>query len=538
MFIKRFLYLFSLALLSLLIITCGSSSSEIDKNAIFVNVGEEPQTMDPSLNSSIEASMYIFHAFEGLAGRDQSNNIVPLAAESWDISDDYLTYTFYLKTNALWSDGKPVVASDFIYAWSRVVDPKTGASYSYQMEPLKNAKAITAGELPLSELGVKAIDDYTLEVTLEAPTPYFLELMAYTIFYPLRSDIIEANPDTWSMNPETYIGNGPFKMIERKIDDKIVMAKNEHYWNIDEIIPENLVFVLMRNAVGSVAGVKGGTLHFSTIFPSQDIPELEKEDLIEINPYLGTYYYEFNFTNEVLKNADVRRALSLVIDRKYIVDSITKAGQIPAGAFVPHGITDYDGKDFRENAGNYFSVDPVDYEKNIAEAKALLAKAGYPNGKGMPVLELKANPGHERIFEAVQQMWKENLGVDSTIGLEEWAVFQQTRLDKNYSLSRYSWIGDYDDPITFLGLFLSRSPQNVSSYSNAQYDKLLDVAMSTGNQKIRMDALHKAEKILIDDMAFIPFYFMTQPVILDPKLKGVQYSSLGKHKFFYAYLEE
>jgi oligopeptide transport system substrate-binding protein len=240
----------------------------------------------------------------------------------------------------------------------------------------------------------------------------------------------------------------------------------------------------------------------------------------------------------VLKNADVRRALSLVIDRKYIVDSITKAGQIPAGAFVPHGITDYDGKDFRENAGNYFSVDPVDYEKNIAEAKALLAKAGYPNGKGMPVLELKANPGHERIFEAVQQMWKENLGVDSTIGLEEWAVFQQTRLDKNYSLSRYSWIGDYDDPITFLGLFLSRSPQNVSSYSNAQYDKLLDVAMSTGNQKIRMDALHKAEKILIDDMAFIPFYFMTQPVILDPKLKGVQYSSLGKHKFFYAYLEE
>ena len=538
MFIKRVLYLFLIALFSVLLITCGSSSSISDEGAIFVNVGPEPQTIDPTLNSSIDGAIYINHVFEGLAARDTNNIVSPAVAESWEISDDYLTYTFHIRTNALWSDGKPVTAHDFIYSWSRVVDPLTAANYSYQMEPLKNAKAITAGEMPMSELGVKAIDDKTLEVTLEAPTPYFLELMAYAVYYPLRKDIVEGNADKWSLKPETYIGNGPYKLVERKLDEKLIMAKNENYWNADSIIAEKIVFLLMDNPISSVAGVKEGSIHFSSKLPAQDIPVLQKENILVIKPYLGVYYYNLNFTNETLNDPRVRRALSLAINREYIVENIAKGGQIPAAGLIPPGITDLKG-DFRDNAGDHFSLKSEDYEKNVAEAKKLLAEAGYPNGKGIPVIEFKSNPGeHIPLFEAVQQMWKENLNIDSTISQEEWAVFQQTRLEGNFVVARNGWIGDYDDPMTFLGLFLSRSSQNVSRYSNAQYDDVLMQAMSTGNQIIRMPLLHKAENILMDDMAFIPIYYYTLPVLVNPKIKGVQYDILGKHKFFYTYLEE
>lgn len=531
-FIKFLLLAYSLFLFA----SCGGGNIH-EEGVLRLNVGPEPQTIDPTLNSAIDGSMYIIHAFEGLAQKDKEGKIVGGVAESWDISENGTKYVFHIRSNAKWSDGKPVVADDFVYSWRRATDPKTAANYSYQMEPLKNAKKITAGEMPVESLGVKAIDDNTLEVTLEAPTPYFDQLMAYPVYFPLRRDIVEANPDTWTMSADTYIGNGPFKMTEREIDSRIVMEVNTNYWNLSAIVPKKLIFILMDNPTSVVAGIKDGSIYFSNRVPTQDMDTLKEEGYLEIKPYLGLYYYSLNVTNEALRDKRVRRALALAIDRNYIVEQVTRGGQTPAAAVVPPQISDITGS-FRENGMDSFSLNPEDYQKNIEEAKKLLAEAGYPNGENFPVLEFKTNPGeHTAVFEAVQQMWKNNLGIDTTIVSEEWAVFQSSRYSRTYVIARNGWIGDYDDPMTFLGMFLSYSPQNVESYNSAIYDRLLANASATDDNNIRMPLLHKAEELFMEDMAIIPIYYYTLPLLVNDNLKDVQYDVLGKHKFFYAYYD-
>lgn len=531
---KKLLTLFLLSLVFVFFISCEGKKAE--KN-IIINVGPEPKTIDPTLNSSVDGSIYIHHAFEGLSTRDKEGKIAPGVAESWDISEDGKTYIFHIRSNAKWSDGEPVTAGDFVYAWQRAVDPIIASEYSYQLDPIKNATKISAGNMKTDNLGVKAINDNTLEVTLEAPTAYFLELTAFPTYFPVRKDIIDKNNDTWTLKPETYIGNGPFVISERKIDDKIVMAKNTNYWNATSIIPDKLVFILMQNETAQVAGIKDGSIDFGRNPPQKDLESLKNEGYLVVAPYIGTYYYCINITNATLKDPKIRKALSLAIDRNYIVEQVTKGGQVPATAWVPLGIDDTNGS-FRKNGGEYYSTSKEDYQKNIEEAKKLLKEAGYENGKNFPVLEFKTNPGnHLEIFEAVQQMWKENLGIDTTISQEEWAVFQQSRVDKNFELARHGWIGDYNDPMTFLSVFLSYSAQNNGGYKNTKFDSLLKEAMNTSDQTIRMPIMHKAEDILMEDMALIPIYFYTDPLLVNKKLKGVIYDPLGSHKFFYAYFE-
>lgn len=523
--------------LFIFLISCGDSG--VKDGVINIKAGPEPKTIDPTLNSSVDGALYITHVFEGLTTRDKDNNIVPGVAESWDISDDYLTYTFHIRSNASWSDGKPVVADDFVYSWRRAVDPTVASPYSYQLDPIENANEITSGNMQAESLGVKALDESTLEVVLKAPTAYFLELTAFPTLFPLRRDIVEENSDTWTVNSKTYIGNGPFKLVERKIDDRLVMEKNTNYWNIEKIVPKRLVFVLMDNPTATVAGIKDGSLHFATNPPAQDIPTLREEGFLETKPYLGTYFYIINCTNEALKDPRVRKALTLAIDRNYIIENVSKGGQRPAGAWVPYGISDGNG-DFRESGEDYYSIKKDEYEKNIEEARKLLAEAGYPDGKGFPVIEFKSNQGggNLEIFEPIQQMWKEALNIDVTISAEEWAVFQQTRVDKNFDIAMHSWIGDYNDPMTFLGIFLSYSDLNHTSWSNERFDNYLKAAMSTGDENKRMKELHNAEAELLNDMPLIPIYFHSLSILVDPKLKDVVYDTLGMHRFFYAYMND
>lgn len=523
----------------LFILSCGiGNGSKTEDGVLYINFGPETKTIDPAINIAVDGSIYIAHAFEGLTTKDKNNDIIPGVAESWDISEDGLTYTFYIRTNAKWSDGEILVADDFVYAWQRAVDPATASEYSYQFEPIINAMDINAGKMPVTNLGVRAIDDNTLEVKLEKPTAYFLELADFPTFYPVRKDIIEKYGEKWTQNPETYIVNGPFIMTERNIDESIVMEKNTNYWNIETIVPKKIVFVLMDNPTASVAGIKGGSLQLSDRVPPQDIPNLEKEGILKMIPRLGTYYYALNNTNEALKDYRVRRALSLVIDRNYIVNQVAKTG-IVAGALVPYGVMDAEG-DFRENGGEYISTKDIDYINNIEEAKELMREAGYPNGEGFPVLEFLVDANSQiPIFEAVQQMWKEHLGVDSTINQQEWAVFLQTVYsDKDYVVARSGWTGDYNDPMTFLGMFLSYSPQNHAAFSNARYDALLQTAMNTLNENVRMEAMHKAEDILMSNMVLLPIYYYTTPTLISPKLKDVVYDPLATHKFFYSYIEK
>ena len=530
--------LLSVLSLVVLVFSACSNTAKVSDSEIIVNLSVEPKTIDPSFNAQIYGVIYIQHVFEGLTTRDRNNQVVEGVAESWDISSDGKIYTFHLRTNALWSDGKPVVAEDFVYSWRREVDPAVASEFSYQHEPVKNARDITAGRMPVETLGVKAIDDYTLEVELEAPTAYFLELTAFPTYAPLRRDIIEEYGDSWTLSPETYIGNGPYVMSERNIDENIIMVKSANYWNADTIIAPKITFVFMQDGAAAIAGIKDGTLHMAYEPPQQDIPTLTEEGLIQIKPLIATYYYPINVTNRYLRDARVRRALSLAIDRNYIVENVTKGGQKPAGGWIPYAVNDVSG-DFRENAGDLYDISKEGYSNNIALAKQLLAEAGYPDGAGFPVIEFKTDPGnHVGIFEAVQQMWKEHLNIDSSITQIDNALLGQTLLEKNFMIGRLYWSSDYMDPMSMMSLFVSYNTQNNGGYSNRRYDELIERAASTGDQNVRMSAMHEAEKIFIEDMGAIPIYFYTEPLLVNPKLKGVVYNPLGFHRFNYAYLEK
>ena len=531
---KKFYFIL---ILVFLFISC-SSKKNIDDNTIYVNLGGEPKTIDPALNITLQGSTYVTHLFECLTTKYKDIAIQPGAAESWEISEDGLTYIFHLRTNGKWSDGKPLTAADFEYSWKRVVDPKTASEPSYLFEPILNFSNVNGGYMPVDEFGIKAIDDYTLEVQLEYPTAYFLELVNLPVFSPVRKDMVEKDPDNWTRNPKTCIGNGAFILQERKPDQSITVVKNTNYWNKDTIVAEKIKFVLMDNPTSAVAGVKEGSLHFSDQFPYQDIDTLKKEGFIDIATRIGTQYYALNTTNETLKDKRVRKALSLAIDRNYIVDNVLKSGK-PAGALVPWGVTDVEGY-FRDNAGEYISTNREDYQKNVAEAKRLMAEAGYPNGENFPVLEFFITFSNDiPMFEAVQNMWKVNLGIDVKLTQMEFAPFIHAfRTERNYTMAAASWTGSYNDPTTFLGMFVSYSYKNHSLFTNAAFDEAISIASKTIDQNIRMRELHKAEKILIEDEAvIIPIAYFEPAVLKSPKLKDVFYIPFAQYKFSYSYLE-
>ena len=483
---KKIIYLL---LITILLISCGSKKSN---DSIRVSIGAEPQSIDPSFLSAIDSMIYAVHVFEGLTTKDKDNNIVGGAAESWDISEDGLSITFHLRDNAKWSDGKNVEAKEFVYSFRRLADPKTASSYSFLITPIKNAAKIMKGELPTEELGVEAIDEKTLIVNFEAPTAYFLELASIPIFSPLREEFIS---DNWTFSPDTYIGNGPYKMTDRKPDEIISLEINTNYWNKDAIVAKKIDFIMFSDVSTAYAALKEGSILYSY-------------------------------------------TLALAIDRNYIVEKITKGGEIPAAAFIPYGLKDVEG-DFRENGGGYYSIKKEDYASNIEEAKKLLSEAGYSNRNNFPVLEFKTNPGAGiTIAEAIQQMWKENLNIDMTITQEEWSVFQKNRQTRQYVICRADWIGDYLDPMTFADIFVSSSAGNRVGYNNPNYDKLISEAKNTMDNNIRMSNMHKAEDMLIgEDMAFIPIYHYTSPSMQNPKLKNVSVDTLEIRRFFYSYIE-
>lgn len=538
------LFIFSLTLFLSVLVSCNNNQKTENLNSfkdgeIAINLGGEPRTLDPTLNSLSFGSIYMIHFFEGLTKRDSADNVVSGMAESWDISADGTKYTFYLRTNAKWSDGKPVIASDFEYALKRAANPKTAATYSHMLKVIKNANSVISGNSDVDALQVKAIDDYTLEIILENPTPYFLEYISVSSpYFPVREDIIEKFGDEWSRKPETYIVNGPYIMTERKEDEKIVMEVNPNYYAKDEIVAKKITVLIMDDSNTAFAAMKNGSLQFSVIeAPMGEIPSLMKENYILQEPAYGIYFLEINSKKGVLTNRNIRRALSLAFDRNYIISNVVKMNQIPAGAFVSTGMKDYDGKDFRENGGNYIDVN--DYQKNVEEAKKLFADAGYPNGEGFPVLEVRSTPGYFTVIcEAIQDMYKNNLGIDILIKSEEYNETFQAMVQKDFDLARTGWTSDFSDPMAMLNFFSKSSSVNHSGFENEEFNNLLEFAAKTQNEKERMEAMHKAEDILFDYMPIIPIIYRMDPFMINPKLKGAIFNPLGRYKFNYAYIEK
>ncbi|WP_300365632.1 peptide ABC transporter substrate-binding protein [Brachyspira sp.] len=538
-------YFILLIILIYAIISCSKMENSISNYnhsnkyySLQINIGEEPHIMDPSINVTSDTLIYLNHIFEGLVSKDKDGKIIPAVAKSWNVSSDGLVYTFNLRDNAYWSDGNPVLAKDFVYSFRRLFDPKTKSKFAYQYSIIKNSKEINKGEIESKYLGIEAIDDYTLEIVLDVPSTYFLEILTSPTFYPLRNDIIKLNENNWTEKPETFIGNGPFKIVDRKLDNFIIMEKNTYYWNSNEIIPSRLEFILKNDSLYSLNAVKKGVLHFSRHFPIEDIKELKDLGYIHDVPVISTYFYFINTTNKALSDINVRRALSLSIDRNYIVENITRAGEKPAAAFVPYGIYGFFGG-FRENGGNYIDISEGNYKNDVKKAQRLMMLAGYPNGNGFPVITFKTTHGRNRnIFEAIRKMWKENLGINVEIEELESADLSSERFAKNFDIASDNWNGDFNDPINFLSVFLSSSPNNNSLYSNKRYDDLIKTATLITDTSHRMMTMHKAEELLMTDMPIIPIYFASEPILISPKLKGVQYDSMGQHNFYKAYLED
>lgn len=499
---------------------------------IAVNVGPDPDTIDPALNSAVDGATMIIHAFEGLYTLDKDGVPIPGQAESVEISADGLTYTFTLRDGLMWSDGTPITAKDFVYSWNRAIAPETAADYAYMFESIKG---FTDGKLD-----VVATDDKTLVVTLVAATPYFLELTAFPTFSPVREDLVTAAPEAWATAVDTYIGNGPYKISEWVPGSHITMVKNENYWNVAALGPNSIKFVLMEEDVAVLNAYKNGEIIFADTLPNDEIPAWEGSPEYFKEGQLGTYYISFNTTVEPLDNALVREALLLAVDRDFIAVNIGQAGQVPAGAFVPIGLTDADpAKEFRDVGGDYYDPTAAGFAANLEKAKELLAEAGYPNGEGIPTIEYLYNEGtgHQLIGEALQSMWAE-LGINVELVSQEWATFLNSRKNGDYMIARNGWLGDYNDPISFLDMWVTGGGNNDAQWSNAEYDALIAQIKASSDPAERMALMHQAEDIIFAESMLCPIYYYVDVYLMSEKLEGAWSSPLGYKYFMFATVTE
>ncbi|MGE5578234.1 MAG: peptide ABC transporter substrate-binding protein [Syntrophothermus sp.] len=499
------------------------------------NDGTEPETLDPNKSTGIPEAIIEINLFDGLTRLDKTDRPVAAIAKSWEISKDGLEYTFHLR-DAKWSNGDPVTAYDFEYSWKRALAPETASEYAYQLYYIKNGEEYNTGKIKdANEVGVKAVDAKTLKVTLRAPTAYFLSLVAFPTYLPLNKKAVEAGGDTWYTKPETLVSNGPFKLAKWAHQDRIELVKNPTYWDAKNVKLDKLVMYMVEAESTELTMFETGQLDLGHYPPRPEMPRLIAEKKVKFTPYLGTYYYFLNVNKPPFDNPKVRRAFALAINRKQIVEKVSKAGELPAMAWVPYGIPDAKpGTDFRKVGGEYFK------DNDVETARKLLAEAGYPDGKGLPPIEIlyNTNENHKAIAEAIQEMWKKALGANVTITNQEWKVYLQSRDEGRYQVARAGWIGDYVDPMTFIDMMMTDNGNNDSFWGDKKYDELVKVAQTTTDPKKRYKAMHDAEKILMDAMPLIPIYFYTNPVLQKDYVKDVIMSMLGFYDFKYAWIAQ
>ena len=565
---KKFL---ALALASVMVVSvaaCGSSSSTNDTSAadssttteaadttasadgynLAVCLASEPMTIDPALNSAVDGAIMTNHMFEGLVkwvdnGSGEAE-LAPGQAESWEktVNDDgTVTYAIKMRDGIKWSDGKDVTAGDFEYSWKRLADPATAADYCYMIDMVQGYTEVADGSADKDTLGIKAIDDKNLEITLSYDCPYFEEIMAFPATFPVRQDIVEGNEE-WTYSPETYIGNGAYKMVEWSHNAYILTEKSETYYDYEKLGPDTIKYTLLDDNNAMLAAFNSGELNFIMNFPTDEMANYLASGQITVAPYIGTYYVCFNTEDEVFSNPLVRQAFSLVIDRNYIVENVSQSGEVPATGYVPSGVYDAEGAngdDFRTVGGEYYSVSADDYQANCDKARELLAEAGYPNGEGFPAVEYMYNTDdrHKAIAEALQNMWQTELGVTVNLSNQDWNVFLKSRKDGDFQIARNGWIEDYNDPCSFLDMWYTGGGNNDAQYSNPEYDALIDAAKATSDQTERMAAFHKAEDLLIgQDSVLAPIYFYTNPYMLSDNISGMYYTPLGY--FFFGYTQQ
>ncbi len=504
-----------------------------------VQVGPDPETIDPALNSAVDGGNMLLHAFECLLIVDQDGKLAPGQAESWETSEDGLTWTFHLREGLKWSDGTPLTANDFVYSWKRVCDPMVAAPYAETVLSMVAGYEDAIGG-NLDALQVVAQDDLTLVVTLNAPCSYFGSLAAFATLSPVQQGTVEANGDAWATAPETYVSNGPFYMTEWVPGSHILFSKNPNYWNADAIKLDGIQFALIEDSNAAYSAYQTGEVLMIKDVPTEEIPSLEGNADFFVDPIIGTYYISLNLNRDAFKDAKVRQALSLAIDRDYVANTLMQGTYSPASNFMGPGWIDTDGAPFIDKAnGGAPYIDTADFEGNLEKAKALLEEAGYPNGEGFPAISYTTNDAgyHKVIAEYLQQAWAE-LGIDLQVNIVEWSSFTPMRRNGEYDVARNGWVGDYSDPSNMLDLLYSTNGNNDGKFSNSEYDAAMDTSRTTLDAAERSEALHTAEDILMAEAGCVPIAYYNDFWLQSDKITGSWHSPYGYWYFMYADIAE
>ena len=517
--------------------TANEAAASGDTKELAIQVGPTPETIDPALNSSNDGGNMLQHLAEGLLKMDKNGNMIPGLAESYEVSDDGLTYTFKLRKGLKWSDGSDLTAKDFVYSWKRVADPNTAAPYGQDvLGKVKGYEEAAGGNI--DALAVSAPDDTTFVVELANPVPFFDRIAAFSTLVPVQEATIEANGDAWTLSPETNVTAGPYKLAEFTDGDRIVLEKNENYWDKDSITFDKITYRLIEDPNAAYTAYKQGEVSMIKSVPSEEIPALKGTEEFHVDPLMGIYYLSFNTAKKPFDNEDVRMALALVIDRDYVANTVMQGTYLPANKMIGPGVSDAapDSSFEKVTEEKYTKgVGSGDYEADVAKAKELLAKAGYPDGQGFPTIEYSTNDQgyHKSVAEYLQNVWKEKLGINTDIAIKEWKVFTADRRAGNYDVARNGWVMDWNDPSNLLNLFVTGSGNNDGKISIPEYDELMEKASTTMNVDERFDYLHKAEQLLLDHAALTPVAYYTDFYLQNTKLKDTWHSPYGYWFFMY-----
>ncbi|HHT91767.1 MAG: peptide ABC transporter substrate-binding protein [Bacillota bacterium] len=512
------------------------------KDVVTMNIGSDPRSVDPALASTTNEHVLVNQLFEGLT-RQGPEGIVPGVAREWSFDQDTNTYTFVLR-DAQFSNGDPITAEDFVYSWKRALDPRTGSEYAYQLYYIKGAQALNEIDLAaadaeeqihaaLETVGVRAVDAKTLEVTLEGLAPYFLSLVAFPTYHPVNKNVVEENPD-WGAQVSSFVSNGPYVLQSWVHGEKIVLVKNEKYWDQDTVSIDQLDFLMIEQANTQLIMWETGQLDITTDnLPVTELDRLEKEGVLKKQPVIATRFIFLNNERAPFDDPNVRNALSMALDRAAITHSVIKSGSTPAIAYVPPGMPE-GTTDFREVGGTLI-------EEDAAKAKALLAEAGYPEGAGFPDIEImiSANEKTKAIAEACIEMWKKNLNI-TTIEVRsvESKIASERRRGFDFDMTFSGWYGDFLDPMTFLELATSKSGQNSMQYANPEFDRLIEEVNSSSDEQERMAKMHQAEAILMKDMPLIPINVEGSTYLSNPRVQGVFRNILNMVDFKWAYIAQ
>jgi oligopeptide transport system substrate-binding protein len=493
----------------------GTTKPRHPPDEVWTNLGSEPEWIDPGKCSDSAGGTVIFNVFAGLTqSHPQTLQPMPDVAERWDVSADGRTYTFHLRPS-VWSDGVALTAHDFEYAWKRVLDRATASKYASFLFPIENAEAFNRGEVGAAAVGVRALDDLTLQVTLAAPLPYFLQLTSFYTALPVPRHLIERlaregkNPDLWT-RAENIVSNGAFTLAEWNFRKDMLLAKNPRYWDAAHVRMRRVRLAMIDSANTTLNLYESGELDTigTSALPSEFMDHLSRYADFERKPSLMTYFFWINTKRKPLDDVRVRRALNLAVDRRALVEFVTRAGQLPSADLVPEGLAGYRG--------------PHTPIFDLAAARKLLAEAGYGPGRPLPKITLLYNTseGHKQIAEAVAQMWKHNLGIEVELENQEWKVYLKTLKALDFQVARMGWVGDYADPYTFLELLTASNGNNHSNWSDPEYEALLRRANATLDRDARLALLSRAEALAMAAAPMVPIYVATRSELVKPYVMG------------------